>query len=30
MWDKATQRIAGDLIAFIDDLRAIGHNLEEA
>ena len=29
-WDKVAQRIAGDLIAFIDDLRAIGYNLEEA
>ena len=29
-WDSHNNRIAGDLIAFIDDLRAIGHTLEAA
>ena len=29
-WDSHRKRIAGDLIAFIDDLRAIGYSLEHA
>ena len=29
-WDKTAKRIAGDLVAFIDDLRAIGYTLEQA
>ena len=29
-WDKYTKRIAGELIAYIDDLRSIGFSLEQA
>ena len=29
-WDNVSKRISGDLIAFVDDLRAIGHSLEHA
>ena len=29
-WDKYVKRIAGELIAYIDDLRAIGFSLEHA
>ena len=29
-WDSIVKRIAGDLVAFIDDLRAIGYSLEQA
>ena len=29
-WDNISKRIAGDLIAFVDDLRAIGYSLEHA
>ena len=29
-WDSIAKRIAGDLVAFIDDLRAIGYTLEQA
>ena len=29
-WDSRAKRIAGDLVAFIDDLRAIGYSLEQA
>ena len=29
-WDSHSNRIAGDLIAFIDDLRAVGYSLEHA
>ena len=29
-WDKYARRIAGELIAYIDDLRSIGYSLEQA
>ena len=29
-WDERAKRIAGDLIAYVDDLRAIGFSMEEA
>ena len=29
-WDERTKRIAGDLISYIDDLRAIWFSMEEA
>ena len=29
-WDDVHERIAGDILAYVDDLRAIGFNLEEA
>ena len=29
-WDGVTKQIAGDVKAFVDDLRAIGHNMEHA
>ena len=28
-WDKISNRIVGDLVAFIDDLRAIEYSLEQ-
>ena len=29
-WDDIAKRMTGDLIAFIDDLRAVGYTLEKA
>ena len=29
-WASISKTITGDLIAFVDDLRAIGHSLEQA
>ena len=29
-YDKVHKRIAGDLIGYVDDLRALGFSLEEA
>ena len=29
-WDERVKRIAGDIIAYVDDLRAIGFSMEEA
>ena len=28
-WDSRMKRIAGDLIAYVDDLRALGFSMEE-
>ena len=29
-WDSISETITGDLISFVDDLRAIGYSLEQA
>ena len=29
-WDSINQKVAGDLKAFVDDLRAVGYSLEHA